>query len=96
MERKGQGALEYLLLIGAAVGIAAIVMLVMFNLAQQQEVQTARKEISLICAQQMNVADCETEVGTVTRNTSIYVIEADCTWTAGTGCVAENFTETAN
>lgn len=46
---KGQGALEYLLLIGGAVVVAAIVVVLLINLTQSGNSSTENRAISAIC-----------------------------------------------
>ncbi len=79
MKRKGQGAMEYLLLIGAAVGIAAFVIVMLFNMVRAQEVEAAKKEIRMICSQQMTESQC-TATGTVERQVSTGTVSCDCVW----------------
>ena len=58
MKIKGQGALEYLLLIGGAILIAAIVLSIMSGLGGQGQEQTQQAALEAFCTQIGNEGNC--------------------------------------
>ncbi|MCR4369034.1 MAG: class III signal peptide-containing protein [archaeon] len=56
MAEKGQGALEYLLLIGGAVLVAVIVITLLLNIANQGQTQTGDTSAAALCRQQNALA----------------------------------------
>ncbi len=92
---KGQGALEYLLLIGAAVGIAAVVMVVLFTTINNQQVETAKKEIRLMCAQQTSQTECTGL--SPTKKAGNATVSASCAWDSTTNtCDVDSTTYTVS
>ncbi|HLC79956.1 MAG TPA: class III signal peptide-containing protein [archaeon] len=51
MDRKGQGALEYLLLIGGAIVVAVIVVTLLLNVGSSGQTQTSDTAIKALCQQ---------------------------------------------
>ncbi len=73
MNKKGQGALEYLLLIGGAILIAAVVLTVMTTIQQQAEQGTESGLKEALCAQKQTKVQCD--AADVDNDTV-----ADCEW----------------
>ncbi|HZX34486.1 MAG TPA: class III signal peptide-containing protein [archaeon] len=82
MERKGQGALEYLLLIGGAVLIAVIVITLLLGVGGSSEEQTGVSTASSLCAQAAGLdgsKNCSIEAdGTTARVVPIGNDNYDC------------------
>jgi len=62
MEFKGQGSLEYLLMIAAGVGIAAIVLIVVMGMGASQKCNTFQTTVESLCATKMTVDSCENAI----------------------------------
>ena len=79
MERKGQGALEYLLLIGGAILVAVIVISILVGLGGTGGPEAKRAAANALCAQKLpNATACAGNV-----------VSAGCTYTcavSGTEC----------
>lgn len=59
-QRKGQGALEYLLLIGGAVVVAAVVVVLILNLGATSTSSTGLQAVGAICSQKAAINnDCD-------------------------------------
>ena len=58
MERKGQGALEYLLLIGGAILVAVIVISILVGLGSGGGVEATRAAANALCAKYPTGASC--------------------------------------
>jgi len=65
MINKGQGALEYLILIGAAVLIATVVIYFLAGSVTSQKCQTAKAQWELQCNQIMLKEQCEGNMGDI-------------------------------
>jgi len=88
MDRKGQGALEYLLLIGGAVLVAVIVITLLLGIADTGSTETEITTAAAMCRNDMALSgrtgDCE-QVGPELVNNNSYTcggIYPNCTATA--------------
>ncbi|MBI4044888.1 MAG: class III signal peptide-containing protein [Candidatus Diapherotrites archaeon] len=81
MNKKGQGALEYLLLIGGAILVAVVVITILSQVGGSSGKQTEYNAISGICASKATQANC-TAAEVLVGSTS-----CDCIWT--TSCAVE-------
>ena len=70
MNKKGQGALEYLLLIGGALIVAAIVLTILPGLAEKGGASTEDAAWAASCAPYQDLATCENAMvmGSTTTN----------------------------
>tara|TARA_Y100000310_G_scaffold338782_2_gene429440 strand:+ start:587 stop:841 length:255 start_codon:yes stop_codon:yes gene_type:complete len=55
LDKKGQGALEYLLLIGGAVLVAVIVITLLLSITEQGETQTTKTTNDALCVQRLTL-----------------------------------------
>jgi len=55
LDKKGQGALEYLLLIGGAVLVAVIVITLLLSITEQGETQTLETTGNALCVQRLQL-----------------------------------------
>ena len=84
LNKKGQGALEYLLLIGGAVLVAAVVLSLITGIAQTGESAATARATEAICAP-LNEARC----GVDDPDGEGDLLPAACTWDAtNKRCVA--------
>ncbi len=75
MEKKGQGALEYLLLIGGAVLVAVIVITLLLGITNTGTGQTSNTAAAALCTQKMaltNPANGTACTGTIIISTKTY------------------------
>ena len=72
MDKKGQGALEYLLLIGGAVLIAVIVITLLLGIGQSGTAQTADNTAAALCTNNAALANPQACGGTVTVQSTTY------------------------
>ncbi len=64
MHNKGQGALEYLLLIGGAIVVAIIVMLLLLNVATDSGTQTGALTAASFCTQKAAITNQNCDINT--------------------------------
>ncbi|MCR4335725.1 MAG: class III signal peptide-containing protein [archaeon] len=74
MDKKGQGALEYLLLIGGAVLVAVIVITLLLSIADTGQDETSQSTAAALCRTNAIQANASTPVcaGTTTVNGTTY------------------------
>jgi len=88
MNKKGQGALEYLLIIGGAVLVAAIVISLMLSTATPTKCATQDSLLNALCAQFGSQASCA--AGDPDGAGSASCAATDCSWdTTDIICKAE-------
>jgi len=82
MNKKGQGALEYLLLIGGAVLIAAIVLTIMTNLSAGGQAGAEQSTYQTLCGQKLNQNLCDNP-GTIEYDSDgdgVDDVTINCAW----------------
>jgi hypothetical protein len=77
MERKGQGALEYLLLIGGAVMIASVVIIMVTTMGQRGVCESKIAEGIAVCSRQPTPDICNNKN---VSDDSPFMPGADCQW----------------
>ncbi|MFH1391367.1 MAG: class III signal peptide-containing protein [Candidatus Diapherotrites archaeon] len=85
LDKKGQGALEYLLLIGGAVLVAVIVITLLLSIADTGGTQTGLSAATSLCTQQAALANPRACGGTVLVDQITYTCGGtypNCTATA--------------
>lgn len=83
MVNKAQGALEYLILIGAAVLIATVVVYFLGSTAPAQVCQTAKAQWEAQCNQIMLQNQCEGEMGDIYDDGTATYSGNECEWSNG-------------
>ncbi len=91
MERKGQGALEYLLLIGGAILVAVIVISILVGLGGSGGVEAGRAAADAGCAKYV-IADCPTTAPTATTGMRGGYCNYACQWNASSSRCKINYT----
>jgi uncharacterized protein (UPF0333 family) len=77
MNFKGQGALEYLLMIGGGLAVAAIVLVFLFNGIINQTCQNAKRQVESLCNGIPDKTTCESNTG---GDVSPNWAGGDCVW----------------
>jgi hypothetical protein len=77
MNFKGQGALEYLLMIGGGLAVAAIVLVFLFNGIQGNTCQNAKRQVEALCNGIPDATTCDSDTG---GNVSPIFTDGDCEW----------------
>ncbi|MCX6802628.1 MAG: hypothetical protein NT067_05980 [Candidatus Diapherotrites archaeon] len=78
MNFKGQGALEYLLMIGGGLAVAAIVLVFLFQGIQGNTCSNAKKQVESLCNANPDSVSCTSSItGDVSQN---WPGSVDCTW----------------
>ncbi len=82
MNFKGQGALEYLLMIGAGVAIAAIVMVFVFTSGSSSQCENFKTQVRSMCAAKPSQDLCE-GTGYETVLPGQLGTDTQCVWDTG-------------
>ena len=80
MINKGQGALEYLILIGAAVLIATVVIYFLVGGVTSQKCQTAKAQWEVQCNQIMLEDQCNGNMGDIYDDGTATYAGNECEW----------------